>query len=277
MLKSPFKLSLILLWILLCIPPVWIAKTLRKPAARDAMVRGCYRGLLRILGLRLHVQGSMDAARPLLVVTNHLSYLDIIILGSQGVRFTPKGEIERWPLIGFICRLCDSVFIDRRPEQVQEMAQRIKASLAGGAVVAMFPEATTGNGLHLLPFKSGFFSLAEEGVDGRELAVQPAAIAYTRISRLPIDRTQWPELAWYGDMELAPHLLHLLTLGAINVELTYLPPLTITECGNRKHMAQAAHNAIAGAIEESRNRRHTLEANAEKPWMALLIKRQGRG
>jgi 1-acyl-sn-glycerol-3-phosphate acyltransferase len=276
MLKAPFKLSLLMMWILLCIPPAWLAKVMHKTAARDRIVQCCYGGILRIIGIRLSVQGQMSNARPLLLVSNHVSYLDVIIMGSQpGVRFTPKSEIARWPLVGFICRLCECVFIDRRPEQVQEMGGRVQAALEGGAVISLFPEATTGDGLHLLPFKSGFFSLAEKGAGEKPLLVQPVAIAYTRLCRLPIDRTQWPQLAWYGDMDLAPHLLNLLTLGAIDAELTYLPPLSMAECGDRKQMAKAAQDAIAQALEASRSRRS--QVTQAQPWKGLLLKRQGGG
>jgi hypothetical protein len=78
-------------------------------------------------------------------------------------------------------------------------------------------------------------------------------------------------------MELGPHFLSLLKLGPIDVELTYLPPLTMTECGNRKRMAESAQASIAQAIEEARARRFLLESHDKKPWAALLLKRQGLG
>jgi 1-acyl-sn-glycerol-3-phosphate acyltransferase len=247
-LKAALKLVLLLLWIALWYLPVWLAKKWGKITSRDAMVRWCYCGILLIVGIRLKVTGSAEKIRPLLLVTNHLSYLDIFVLGSAApVRFAPKSEIAAWPVIGGICRMCDAVFVDRRPEKIKETAANMQAALGRDELVCLFPEGTTGNGLHMLPFKSGFFSLAEEKITGRELTIQPAAISYTRIRRLPIDTTQWPLIAWYGDMELLPHLWRLLKIGSIDAELVFLPPVTKQHYGDRKQIAAHCHHAIAEA------------------------------
>jgi len=243
------KAALLVLWIGACCVPAAAAQKLRKLPQRDRIVRLCYRGLLRITGVRLIVKGQPSNLRPLLLVSNHVSYLDIMILGASApVRFTPKEEIDNWFAIGRICRICDAVFIDRQPDKIGDMKQRLQASLAENNMVSLFPESTTGDGLHLQPFKSGFFSLAEDKIDGREVYVQPAAITYTRIRRLPIDTTQWPYVAWYGDMELVPHLWRLLRLGHIDAEITFLPPVTLSEHGDRKKLAAHCHQAIKEAI-----------------------------
>ncbi len=276
MLKAPLKLSLLVLWVAVFIPPVWIAKKL-KSDSRQRLVILCYKGLLHITGIRLQVHGEASPARPMLLVTNHLSYMDIAILGSQlPVRFTPKSEIADWPVIGGICRLTNAVFIDRRTEKIRDMAENIKNALSEGAIVCMFPEASTGNGLHMLPFKSGFFSLAEENVEGSEVIVQPAAIVYTRISRLPIDSTQWPSIAWYGDMDLLPHMKELMRLGPIDVELVFLPPMSISEYGNRKALAEACQETIAAAVEEARQRRFMPASGVSRSWILRLLKRRER-
>jgi len=246
-LKASLKLLCLLLWITFWYPPVWLAKKWDKIRWRDFMVRLCYIGILRIIGVKLKVIGQPVKIRPLLLVTNHLSYLDICLLGAAApMRFAPKSEIAKWPVIGSICRMCDAIFIDRRPDKIKEMTLIMQAALGRGELVCLFPEGTTGDGLHLLPFKSGFFSLAEEPIDGHELTVQPAAIIYTHIRRLPIDTTQWPHIAWYGDMELFSHLWKLLKMGSIHAELIFLPPITRAQ-GDRKQMANYCHQAIAKA------------------------------
>lgn len=252
--KASCKLVLMLVWIGLCCLMAWPLKKAKKPLWRDRVVCLCYAGILRIIGVRLRVTGELATERPLLLVTNHLSYLDVALLGSQhAVRFTPKSEIDGWPVIGWICRLCDAVFIDRRPDKVVEMKQGIRSALADGAVVCLFPESSTGNGLHMLPFRSSLFSLAEEPVGGQALTVQPAAIAYTRIRRLPMDSVAWPHIAWYGDMDLAPHLWALLKLGSIHAELVFLPPVSLEQYGDRKQLALHCRQAIGEALEQARH------------------------
>jgi len=250
-LHASIKAMSLALWIAVCCLFALPLKKLGKNAGRDRMVCLCYQGILRIIGIRLKVTGALVAGRPLLLVTNHLSYLDIAIIGSgHAVRFTPKSEIATWPVIGGICRLCDAVFIDRRPDKVIEMKQATQSALASGAVVCLFPESSTGSGVHLLPFRSSLFSLAEEPAGGCHLIVQPAAIAYRRIRRLPIDSVQWPRIAWYGDMNLVPHVWELLKLGPIDAEMIFLPPLSFSQCRDRKEMAMQCRQAIAAAVEK---------------------------
>lgn len=233
----------------------WVAKRAGKSALRDRISCRCHAAVLRIAGVRLAVHGAPDASRPLLMVTNHLSYLDIPVLGSVfPFRFTPKQEIASWPGIAALCRVTDAIFVDRRPEKLSPSAEAVQNALAKGEVVCLFPEATTGNGVRTLPFRSGFFALAETGIGGQELVVQPAAIAYTHIRRLPVDSSQWPDIAWYGDMELLPHLWKLLGLGRIDASLIFLPPARIKDYGDRKRLAAHCEQAIGAAIEESRGK-----------------------
>jgi len=256
-LKAASKLILLSLWIALWFGPVWLAFKLGKSAMRNRMVHLCSNGMLRIIGVRVTVTGRPSDIRPLLLVSNHISYLDIPILQSKAaVHFTPKIEIAGWPVISAISRICGAVFVDRRPEKLLEMKQSLHRALAGGDMISLFPESTTGNGIHMHPFKSGFFSLAEELIDGRELTVQPAAITYSSIHKLPIDTTQWPLIAWYGDMELVPHLWNLLKLTPIDAELVFLPPVTLSQHGDRKKLAAHCQQVIGETIQSLRSRQH---------------------
>jgi 1-acyl-sn-glycerol-3-phosphate acyltransferase len=250
MIKPPLKIFLLLLWAALWFFPVWIAKASGKLKWRDEFIQLFCRGALYIVGIRLHVDGHISHIRPLLMVSNHISYYDIFILGSHvPARFTPKKEIGSWPLIGGIARVTDSILVDRRPGKIKEAGQNMYKALAKGDVVSLFPESTTGNGLHVLPFKSSFFSLAETPIEGKELTVQPVAFTYTRIGSLPVDTTQWPIIAWYGDMYMMPHLWKVLKFGRMDVELQFLPPVTLSECGDRKALAAHCQEAISMAIE----------------------------
>jgi 1-acyl-sn-glycerol-3-phosphate acyltransferase len=194
--------------------------------------------MLWLCGVRVTVIGECVDTRPLLVVSNHLSYLDIPILGSVvDMRFVPKKEVASWPIIGFICKIIDAVFVDRNVKKIGEGQKALRAALSVGEVVALFPEATTGDGRHMLPFKPAFFEAAA-GV-----MIQPVAICYRKICGLPIDYGQWSLIAWYGDMLLLPHLWHLLSLGNIDVELHFLPPISSLGM-DRKSLAAAAQEAI---------------------------------
>ncbi|MBY0408516.1 MAG: 1-acyl-sn-glycerol-3-phosphate acyltransferase [Rickettsiales bacterium] len=257
-LRASLKISLLVLWLLMTYAALWAAKMLRRPHVRDRVIRLCNHGLLVIIGVRLTVSGELARERPLLLVTNHVSYLDIVLIAACAtVKFTPKSEIGGWFFIGGFCRLCGSIFIDRRADKVAAMKQRLHDALATGDAVCLFPEATTGEGVTVKEFKSGFFNLAQEDFGDTPLYVQPAAVVYTQIGGLPIDRMQWPKLAWYGDMELAPHLWELLMLPGIGAEMVFLPPIR-AEGVDRKVLAKQCQEAVSGAIQGVRSRQRLL-------------------
>jgi lyso-ornithine lipid O-acyltransferase len=250
-----FKLFLLVLWIALCFLLAAICVRGKKFHWRDWISCLCYKGLARIVGLSISIRGELSAARPLLVVSNHVSYLDMVVLGSVfPFRFTPKQEIAAWPVIPAICRITGCVFVDRHARKVQESLRHVTEALQQKQVISLFPESTTGNGLTVLPFKPAFFHLADAPISGEELAVQPAAIIYTHVHGLPIDSFRWPDVAWYGDMVLLPHLWHLLKLGRIRATLEFLPPASLRDYGDRKGLATHCQKAVATTIEQARQR-----------------------
>lgn len=244
--RTPVKTFLIVTWILLCCAVTWLAGKCKAPRAKWWVIQSCYRGLLRIIGVRYTVKGAVSSTRPLLLVTNHTTYLDICVLGAElPVRHTPKSDIGSWPVIGSICRLTSCVFIDRRAAKTADNGRALHAALEEGGIVCLFPEGTTGDGRHVLPFRSSYFSLAEQQFGGKPLLVQPASVKYTHICGMPIDSAQRHLIAWYGDMELVPHVAELLRLGPIRAELTFLDPVDISRFAGRKALAAYCHDAIA--------------------------------
>src|SRR3546814_4926008 len=97
------------------------------------------------------------------------------------------------------------------------MTRRLEA----GDDLVLFPEGTSGDGNRVLAFKSALFSVAERRPQGEPLTVQPVSIAYTRLDGLPLGRYLRPFFAWYGDMELGPHLWHAIGLGRVTVMVEF--------------------------------------------------------
>ncbi len=254
MIKAFIKALLLALWIAICMLLLWGIKKTGKKNWRDAFCNFGYSVICAIIDVSIITDGEIAKERPLLVVSNHISYLDIMILGAKTpVHFTPKSEMAKWPVISTICRLLDCVFIERSTDKIKESRQKIQDALAKGKILSLFPEGTTGDGRHLLPFKSSLFSIAEDKINteegGQELFIQPAIINYTAIGALPIDSTQWPDIAWYGDMILAPHVWKLLQLGRINAKITFLPAVTLSQFGGRKELAQYCHDAVEQVLQ----------------------------
>lgn len=204
-----------------------------------------YRLTAKIVGLRIVVRGVQTTAKPQLVVCNHISYFDIVVLGSQiAGDFVAKADIAKWPVFGIMAKAGRSVFIDRRRSATDNARDQIQERLDDGDTLIMFPESTSGDGNHMKTFKSALFTVAERRVTDAaghtgHVVVQPVSIAYTRLNGLPLGVGWRPFVAWYGDMEMGPHLWNAAKLGTLTVELTFHKPVTLAEFPNRK--ALAAH------------------------------------
>lgn len=211
-----------------------------------------HRLCVRLLGFRVAVRGRRLDRPPVLYVCNHVSYLDIMILGSliEG-SFIAKSEVASWPGFGMLAKLQRSVFVERRRSAVARHGDAIADRLREGDNLILFAEGTSTDGTRVLAFKSGLLMAAESEVDGRPIPVQPVSISYTRLNGVPLGRGLRPFLAWYGDMELAPHLWNVVALGWVTVEVEFLEPTSLTEAGSRKALAVECRNRVAAGVSRA--------------------------
>jgi len=203
----------------------------------------------RIFGIERVVGGSISMARPTLFVSNHASYIDIEVLGSiiEG-SFVAKQEVAEWPLFGMLAKLQRTVFVERNRRHAGMHRDAMAARFDAGDDLILFPEGTSNDGGRVLPFKSALFSLAEIGRDGGPITVQPVSIAYTHLDGIPLGRHMRPFVAWYGDMDMLPHLLALLGLGRLTVHVDFHAPVTIADFASRKEMADYCQRVVGGGV-----------------------------
>ncbi|WP_128290329.1 lysophospholipid acyltransferase family protein [Afifella aestuarii] len=212
-----------------------------------------HRFVLRLFDIHLFVHGKIAGERPLLLLANHISWLDIPVLSAIApVSFIAKKEVADWPLFGLFAKLQRSVFIDReRRHQTGKAADEIAGRLVAGDVMVLFPEGTSSDGNKVLAFRSAIVGAAQRSFsDGRPVTLQPVAIAYTRMLGMPFGRQHRPWVAWYGDMDLLPHLSRLMSQGAVDVHVAFLPPVTITRDGDRKRVTRAAGALVKEVVAE---------------------------
>jgi 1-acyl-sn-glycerol-3-phosphate acyltransferase len=210
-------------------------------ARRGALVKRWSRRLLRILAVEARVHGEFAAPRGnVLVVANHISWLDIFALTSvHPVRFVAKSEIARWPIVGSMVRGAGTLFIERTKwRDIHRVNARVAQVLAGGDVVAIFPEGMTTDGVDILPFKC---SLLQPIVEA-EGHVQPVAIRY----RAP-DGTLSDAPAYVGETSFAESFWHVCGTRALTVELIATQALPARD-GHRRALARAAENFIRTAL-----------------------------
>ena len=188
------------------------------------------------------VVGEVSRQGPLLIASNHVSWLDILVLSSVApLSFVAKREVAGWPFFGSLARLQRTVFVDRERRHATRGARdEMRERLEAGDILVLFAEGTSGDGRSVLPFKSAFFGAAETpGV-----LVQPVTLAYRGHRNLPMNRRLLPFYAWYGDMELAPHLLGALRAGPIEVTVVCHPPVSPGGELSRKALARHAEEEV---------------------------------
>jgi 1-acyl-sn-glycerol-3-phosphate acyltransferase len=245
------RLTVYLVWTILLMPVQALGLVLHR-SWTATLPRFYHRWCCRILGLKVRRIGRPTPARPVLFAVNHISYLDITVLGSLlAVSFIAKREVRQWPLFGWLARLQRSVFIDRQVHSTKEQRDSIAGRLAAKEALVLFAEGTSGDGNRILPFKSALFSVADPNGAAAAtgiVTVQPVSIAYTRLDGMPIGRRLRPLFAWYGAMALAPHLWTMIGLGTVEVVVEFHAPTTLAECGSRKILARYCEERVAAGL-----------------------------
>jgi 1-acyl-sn-glycerol-3-phosphate acyltransferase len=230
------------------VPAQWLAVKLRLPLRRR--VPGLYHRLIcRLLRVKTRVVGQPDRASPLLVVANHVSWLDIpIITAHLPAVFVAKSEVAAWPVLGLLARLQRTVFVAReRRYQTGAATREMALRLAEGDPVVLFAEGTSSDGNRVLPFRSSLVGAAHAllaDATHTQVFLQPLTIAYTGLHGVRLGRVHRPRLAWYGAMELAPHIAGVIRAGAVEAALIWGEPIPCAPGSDRKELTRALEREV---------------------------------
>lgn len=207
----------------------------RSLALEDAIVMLWNKTVCRILGLRIQMQGRFDPEARLMVA-NHISWLDIIALGSQfPCLFIAKGDVAEWPVVGYLAKGIGTLFVKRgEARQTNATAELMAWRLRQGRRLLLFPEGTTTEGKTVLRFHSKLFQPAEH----TRASVQAIALSYQGKAK-----TAAP---FIGDDEFLPHLFKLMQLDRIELTLHFCP--AVPTGLERGALAQTAHRQILEVI-----------------------------
>ncbi len=214
-----------------------------------------HRKVCRLVGLRLHVEGEIARDRPVLIVANHTSWLDIPVLSAIApLSFVAKKEVGTWPFVAALARLQRTVFVDRtRRTSVGETTSEIMGRLAAGDAVVLFAEGTSSDGNRVLPFKTALFGAVQTGADAKPRSpvspvVQTLSIVYTHLHGVPLGRADRPLIGWYGDMLMGGHAWQLLKAGPIDVAISIGPPTPLDAFADRKALARHSESEVRRAV-----------------------------
>lgn len=205
----------------------------RRVHVRAAWLHGWCRFACRVLGVHVTTRGSMPSSG--LLVSNHLSYLDILVLSSiRPCVFVAKQDVARWPLFGWLANAAGTIFVDRdRKFGTLTSIDVMREAIAGGSLVVLFPEGTSFDGSTVLPFKP---ALLESAVQLR------CAIAAASVDYALDDGSVADEVCYWRDITLVPHLLNLFFKREIRANYSFSP--TKIRAGDRKEIARELRDEI---------------------------------
>ncbi|WP_319412178.1 lysophospholipid acyltransferase family protein [uncultured Cohaesibacter sp.] len=251
--RATFAIAMIGIVAIILIPLQYLSVTFNLPAKRWIPVFfhrvGCV-----ALGIRKTINGQPIRDGAVLITANHCSWTDIVVLGSlQPLSFIAKSEVANWPIFGLFAKLQRSIFVNRTKRSATgAVAREIAKRLREGDAMVLFAEGTSSDGNRVLPFRSALIGAAKAAMTSGQMAedapekvwIQPLSIAYTALHGVPMGRQHRHMAAWYGDMDLAPHLWALMKEGALDVTLTYGEPILYDPQVDRKEAAHAAELSV---------------------------------
>ena len=206
-----------------------------------------YRVLCSLLRIRVRVHGAPMRDRAVLYVSNHVSWADILVIGSVApVAFVAKREVASWPLVGITAKIQRTVFVDRtRRHQAAEAVADIVKRLKDGVSVVLFAEGTSSDGNRVLSFRSALLGAVEEAsAHAGNMLIQPMSISYTGLHGIPMGRQHRPLVAWYGDLDFLPHIKVFIEHGAVDAVVSYGEAVPVDIAADRKAMSKRLENSV---------------------------------
>lgn len=237
LLRIPFRLMAVL-W-RLCVG-YWIIRV-RFPrlnnAQRSQTVQTWSRQMLRALGISLHIEGEAPQQGPLLLVANHLSWLDILVVhAARHCRFVSKAEVHHWPLIGAMANAGGTLFIERASRRdAMRVVHHMAESLERGDMLAIFPEGTTSDGSTLLPFHGNLIQAAISA----HAPVMPVGLRYVQSDGQPSRA-----VLYIGDDTLVGSVLRTLGAPSFSARVRF-GSAQLAEGRDRRQWAHDLHATVA--------------------------------
>ena len=234
----PFSMLVELVWILGWLPA-------RVAGRGEAWRGGCFRFWSRfclfLFGVKVDLRGEVPTAAGL-VVSNHLSYLDVVLMAAHmPCAFVAKSEVRAWPVIGLLAASMGTVFVDRgNKRDILRVTKILEKRIAAGQTVVVFPEGTSSAGNEILPFRPPLLDpFARMGL--------PVRYAALRYQTGPGDPPAGTSVAWWGEMEFPSHFFRLLGLSEIEARLVFGP--AGLKAPDRKLLAARLEEAVATCFE----------------------------
>ena len=209
-----------------------------------------HRGVQIILGLRVSYSGEQSTYQPSLFVCNHISYLDVFVLGEIRAYFIAKSEVANWPVLGVLARFQNTLFFARDKAQARQQLATMQEHLSQHKSLILFAEGTSTEGTHVEPFKSSLFAAANLTSGSPRVAIQPITVAYTHQAGRKMNQKTRDFYAWYARMPFWPHFKTLFTLQNVSVKVHFHPVCYLDDFKTRKLCAQYCQKLVAEKLDQ---------------------------
>jgi 1-acyl-sn-glycerol-3-phosphate acyltransferase len=251
---SFLKLSIFILWSFLIVIPLIINGFILSKSKKFHFTPGLYhRVTCLIYGIKTQIKGIPNTSDHVVFVGNHLSYIDIPVIGSRlPATFIAKADVRKWPIFGLLSMLAQTIFIERSREAAQKCITDIKTALKKNRSLILFPEGTSTQGVDVLPFKSSIFDLFLQQDLKEKLLIQPFTISVQSIDNKQITSTRdLDTYAWHGEMTMLPHLWAIGKSKGAKILLTFHKPRAASHYDNRKLFAKDCQQDVAEGLKNS--------------------------
>ena len=197
------------------------------------------------LGLRVRTIGEPLHNRPTLLLSNHISWTDIIAIGSVAdVTFVAKTGVRNTFFVGFMASLQRTLFVDyHRRQDAKRTSTEMAKRLARNGAVLLFAEGHRDLGTHVQPFRSALVGAAQEAMEeggAKDVAIQPVTIAYTHLQGLPVSRNERSAISGMNARGFRAVVANLLTSGMKDVTIAFGAPIPLTADTDRKVVTKLA-------------------------------------
>jgi 1-acyl-sn-glycerol-3-phosphate acyltransferase len=249
---AALKMLLFALWCLIAVPFQSAVLLFTKGDAAYILPCLWHKGVCKIFGIRYTITGAPVTDRQTLFMSNHLSYLDIPLIGSfLKASFLAKKDVESWPVFGFLSKLQQTAFIERKQSATAREIESLSQRVQNQRNLILFPEGTSTDGRSVLPFKSSLFTLAM-GTGTETLVVQPMTLHLVSVDgKAPETQALRDLYTWHRDMDtpLATHLWLFAKTSGARIDVIFHPALNPADYEDRKTLAKICHEHVSKGLE----------------------------
>jgi len=248
-----FKVTMLALICVITLPFIALSWLLFKNSKLSYIVPFCFhRSLCLVFGLKVRTQGIIETNKQCVFVGNHLSYLDIPVLGGiLKARFVSKDDVKHWPMLGVLARFARTIFISRTPSDALKSIAQMKESIDGGDNLIVFPEGTSSRGDTVQTFKSSFFDIFLKNDHKDTLKIQPFSVALIKVDKRALQSaSDYDSYAWYGDMDLKPHIWQLALSRGFDIIVRFHEPIELKKYENRKILSKDCYDSVENGLTD---------------------------